>query len=307
MVNKEALHGYLQDINVMPFNLKAEIIANQLFERGVSVDNLIVHLNSAFNRPFRRDIEKAQVGIEEESDLLTLYLSRNGIYDLLPEGLIHERSEGNGRENIQQLIHLHQKQKREEKEARKFFKPFENELFAISVKIEQQEMALLKNQDHQFQNFLIKFWDVNPNLTESQKLFLLKIAPLAHSIKGNLTHICKVLQVFLGKLVSYSKEMICIKSKERKEGKGLILGRNFIAGNATEELPMLRFQVEGLEEHEIVDYLKGGSIYEFIEEFLEYLLPVEYEFEINCKTDQKSSPNGFGVLGYSAVLNSRIK
>ncbi|MRT94771.1 hypothetical protein [Ancylomarina sp. 16SWW S1-10-2] len=294
----------MQDINVMPFNLKAEIIANLLYDRGVSSENVMIHFNSAFNRPFRRDVEKVQLGIDEERDQLTLFLSRNGIYDLLPEGLIHERNEGSGRDDIQRLIHLHQKQKREEKEARKFFKPFENELFGMSVRIEQQEVALLKNQDHQFQNFLVRFWDINSGLSESQKQFLLKIAPLAYSLKGNIAKICKVLQVFLGKTVKHNRKLICIKSENREQERGIILGRNFIAGNATEELPMIQFQIEGVEEDEIVDYLKGGSIYKFIEEFLEYLLPVEYELEINCKTDKESLPNGFGVLGYSAVLNS---
>lgn len=303
MLNEESLRECVQDINVMPFNLKAEAIANLLFDRGVSSENLMIHLNSAFNRPFRRDVEKAKLGRDDESGQLTLLLSRNGIYDLLPEGLVHERSVGNGREDIQYLIHLHQKQKREEKEARGFFKPFENELFRILVKIEQQEVALLKNQDHQFQNFLVQFWDIDRELTESQKQFLLKIAPMAYSIKGNIDKICKVLQDFLGKSVSYTRDLICLKCDSSDRSKEIILGRNFVVGNATEELPVINFQIDGVEENEIKDYLVGGSIYKFIEEFLEYLLPAEYESKINCKTDQDVSPVGFGVLGYSSVLN----
>ncbi len=304
MENEKTLGDFVKDINVMPFNLKAEIIANLLFDRGVSSENLLIHLNSAFNRPFRRDIEKAQLGMKEESDQLSLFLSRNGIYDLLPEGIIHERIEGKGKENIQQLIQIHQKQKKEEKEARSFFKPFENELFRVLVKIEQQEVGLLKNQDHQFQNFLIRFWDIDPDITEGQKQFLLKLAPLAYSLKGNIAKMCKVLQVFLEKSVSYNRELICIRSDDREVNKEIILGRNFIVGNSTEELPMIKFQIDGIEDDEVKDYLKGGSMHKFIVEFLEYLLPAEYEFEIKCKTDLEYATTGYGVLGYSSVLNS---
>ncbi|MDM8162079.1 hypothetical protein QUH73_19835 [Labilibaculum sp. K2S] len=304
MLNENTLSGCMQDINGLPFNLKAEIVANLLFDSGVSPENLMIQMNSAFNRPFRRDVEKARLGMNEERGQVNLLLSRNGIYDLLPEGVIHERNEGSGKESVQQLIQLHQKQKREEREARSFFKPFENELFRILVKIEQQEVSLLKNQDHQFQSFLVGFWDIHRGLEECQKQFLLKLAPLAYSLKGNLRKICKVLQVFLNKSVSYKKSLICIKSQEKKRGNEITLGRNFIVGDTTEELPMVRFLIEGVVEKEIKDYLEGGSIHKFILEIMEYLLPVEYEFDFKCKTDQEFSSPGFGVLGYSSVLSS---
>ncbi|WP_320020315.1 hypothetical protein [Labilibaculum manganireducens] len=304
MLNENTLSGCMQDINGLPFNLKAEIVTNLLFDRGLLPENLMIQMNSAFNRPFRRDVEKARLGMNEEQGLVNLLLSRNGIYDLLPEGVIHERNEGSGRESVQRLIQLHQKQKREEREARNFFKPFENELFRVLVKIEQQEVSLLKNQDHQFQSFLVRFWDIHGELEECQKQFLLKLAPLAYSLKGNLGKICKVLQLFLNKSVSYEKSLICIKSQEKKRDNEIILGRNFIVGNTTEELPMVRFLIEGVAEKEIKDYLEGGSIHKFIVEIMEYLLPVEYEFDFKCKTDQEFSPDGFGVLGYSSVLSS---
>ncbi|PKQ62878.1 hypothetical protein BZG02_11840 [Labilibaculum filiforme] len=304
MLNENTLSGCIQDINGLPFNLKAEIITNLLLDRGMPSENLMIQMNSAFNRPFRRDVEKAQLGMNEEKGRVNLLLSRNGIYDLLPEGVIHERNEGNTREGVQQLIQIHQKQKREEREARIFFKPFENELFRILVKIEQQEVSLLKNQDHQFQSFLVRFWDINPKLEECQKQFLLKLAPLAYSLKGNLDKICKVLQVFLGKSVTYKKSLVCIKCQEKKRGSEIILGRNFIVGDTTEELPMVRFQIEGVEEKDVKDYLEGGSIYKFILEIMEYLLPVEYEFDFKCKTKQEFSHVGFGILGYSSVLSS---
>ncbi|MFA9371100.1 MAG: hypothetical protein ACERIH_05275 [Labilibaculum antarcticum] len=304
MLNEKTLRKRINDLKAMPFNLKAEIIASQLYDRGVTSENLTIHMNSSFNRPFRRDVEKAQLGIDDEWDQVTLLLSRNGIYDLLPEGVVHESNQGNGKENIQQLIQHHQKQKREEKEARLFFKPFENELFAILVRIERQEADLLKNQDRQFQSFLIRFWDINQDLTDSQKQFLLKVAPLAYSVKGNIAKICKILQVFLSKPVSYKRVYSCVISNILQKNKEIILGHNFIVGNSTEELPSIQFQVEGVKENEVKDYLKGGFIHKFIMEFLEYLLPAEYELEVICKTNRSYTPIGFGVLGYSSVLNS---
>jgi hypothetical protein len=304
MKSENRLQGYMENLNRMPFNAKAEIIVSQLLERGLSSEKILIHLNGAFNRPFRRDIESAQLGIGDEQDQINLFLSRNGIYDLLPEGISHQRTTGKGKENIQQLIQIFQKQKREEKEARRFFKPFENELFAISVKLEQQEAALLKNQDNQFQEFLLRFWDVDLKLSKCQKEFLLKIAPLAYSIKGNIAKICKLLQVFLDKPVSYEKRLIPVTVEPIKKQKDFILGHNFIVGNITEELPVIRFEIDDLEENCVKDYLKGAPIYNFINEFLEYLLPLEYELEITCKTNMNHLCHGFGVLGYSSVLKS---
>lgn len=304
MKSENSLQKYIEDLNRMPFNLKAETVVSQLFERGFSSENLQIDLNGAFNRPFRRDIERAQLGTGDEQDQMHLFLSRNGIYDMLPEGIIHQRNAGNGKENIQQLIQIFQKQKKEEKEARRFFKPFENELFAISVKLEQQEAALLKNQDNRFQEFLLRFWDIDMKLSKCQKEFLLKIAPLAYSVKGNLTLICKLLQAFLGKPVSFEKRLLTITAEPNRKRKNFILGHNFIVGNSTEELPAIRFQIDNLEESRVKDYLKGAPVYNFINEFLEYLLPLEYELEITCKTDTNDLCKGFGVLGYSSVLKS---
>ena len=291
-------------INTMPFNLKAEIVAVLLQDRGVPPEQMSVYYNSAFNRPFRRDIEKALVGVEEESMDLDLYLSRNGIFDLLPEGVIYEKNAPEGVETIQKLIQIHQKQKREEKEARLFFRPFENELFNLLVSLERQESSLLKSQNRQFQEFLVDFWNIKPDLSGSQKHFLLKVAPLSYSTKGNLDKICKVLQVYLKKPVVFKKDTTesIVYDKERKGE--LVLGRNFISGNRTENFPLVKFVIENVAECEVPEYLKGGAIYKFIEEFLEYLLPLEYELEISFKTNTELASTNFGTLGYSSVLCS---
>lgn len=145
---------------------------------------------------------------------------------------------------------------------------------------------------------------IKHDLTESQKQFLLKVAPLACSVKGNITKICKILQEFLAKPVSYKRQYSRVVCNIREKNKEIILGRNFIVGNSTEEFPLIQFHVEGVEENEIKDYLEGGSVYKFIMEFLEYLLPVEYELEVICKMNRSLLTKGFGVLGYSSVLNS---
>ncbi|WP_449398038.1 hypothetical protein [Chryseobacterium wanjuense] len=94
------------------------------------------------DRAYLKDIKSISsnyLGFDEE--VFTIETYREGIYDYLPEGLFHPPSLGASRKNVESVVREIRKQKRVEEDARKFFRPFELEIFFTEIG------ALLKEFD----------------------------------------------------------------------------------------------------------------------------------------------------------------
>lgn len=73
-------------------DLREEVVVADLIESGQHPDTVIVHLLGAFKRKFSRDIERIETSDEWQNrqEQLLLFLNRNGLYDHLPQGLMHQ-------------------------------------------------------------------------------------------------------------------------------------------------------------------------------------------------------------------------
>ncbi|MCH5720992.1 hypothetical protein [Niabella hibiscisoli] len=116
----------------------AEAVFASLEEAGHGASDIKAFNKGGFKKGFSNDVE--QVLIEESGNRVSfeMALNRDGIYDLLPEGLFHQ-SKGNTRVNsVQDAVEEHKQFKEEEKLARKFFTPLEQLLFCLEPGPRQQ-------------------------------------------------------------------------------------------------------------------------------------------------------------------------
>ena len=122
-------------------DLKVEIVAADILESGLDPAELIVVPDGSFTRSYSRDISYAEVAKSANGQkTLAIHVTRDGIYDCLPEAVFHRQS-SEPLTSGHDMAKLSKKQKMEEKEARLFFLPFENEIFTLRTQIEMEEIG----------------------------------------------------------------------------------------------------------------------------------------------------------------------
>ena len=78
-------------LNQLPYDIRVEVIAADLIDNGLDREHLIMKPLSLFKRRFAKDIHQAKT-IENNTSADDLYIevTRDGIYDILPEGFFHQ-------------------------------------------------------------------------------------------------------------------------------------------------------------------------------------------------------------------------
>ena len=124
------------------FDLKTELILEALFENNIIDDfNVVIKPNGLFYRKFSKD--RMNISLDSNnSDVLNIDISRDGFYDVLPESFSHNFRQSGSTTNPVEEFKI---RKKEEKEARHFFNPIENELFRFRHAIEKNESNFFLN------------------------------------------------------------------------------------------------------------------------------------------------------------------
>ncbi|OAB78747.1 hypothetical protein [Cochleicola gelatinilyticus] len=271
-------------------NLKAEIIVAELQEKTqLSIEDVLINNNSTFNRPYRRDIIGIE-NIDNESRKLRLNLSRNGLYDLLPEGLFHSESLNKKATSFAGKRKLYKDQ---EKEARSLFSPIENELFFQRLQIEKNERSLLNDFYTLKEDFLINFWKIDKNIPREYLLKLVKLLPYSYQIAGDLelTKLC--LERILNEKVVFKKTYENIFEKEERfKTESPNLGVNMILHSEQTEVlqPVIEAEIGPIDNEKIPAYIEKNGVLKFIEIFYDFFIPLEFKVKTSFKAINK---NGF--------------
>lgn len=298
------LENVFEELKSVYHNLKAEVIVAEIQNNSkLSLDNIIVRSQSAFKRSHRRDI--LNIG-NIEDDVLNINLSRNGLYDHLPEGLFHKTHTDKTKKTYSELRKTF---KQEEKEARHFFLPLENEFFNQKLNIEGKEQELLNNFLNLDDDFLISFWKIDKSIPKKYLLKLLRLLPYSYKIAGNLelTKLC--LEKILNKKVIIRK-----KNRLKKINKtGLneveqILGTSFTLHNEYDTVlfPTLEIEIILEDDNQVQEYIKKDGILKFVNIFYDYFLPVEVDtitkFKVNLKGELSLNQEQQPLMGITTRI-----
>ena len=276
----EALEKIFTELIAVYENLKAEVLIAEIQENSnIKAEDFVISNKSTFSRSYRRDIINVDSFINKNK--LTLNLSRNGLYDTLPEGLFHIQSVN---EDAKSYSAQRKTVKQEEQDARLFFAPLENEFFNQRRRIESNERKMLDDFYNLNDDFLLNFWKVDLDIPENYVLELIKLLPHSHKIVGDfeLTRLC--LQKVLNEKVSFKKNYKNQINAENggKNNKGDIgyqLGVDTVLNDRANELlnPVLDVTIVPVSENNINKYLKKDEVLDFINTFYDYFIPMEIE------------------------------
>jgi type VI secretion system protein ImpH len=154
-------------------------------------------------RSYRKDINLFKKSKGERFTKIDIEVNRQGIYDYLPEGLFHQpfnpkSGEASSTNNIEEI----KRQRQNEKLARTFFLPIENEIFAQRIAITKLENDLFLNNSESRNKYidLIKHWRLSNIFNNYQIVEIIRFFPLLHFYRNNI----KYIETCLIKMLKYN-------------------------------------------------------------------------------------------------------
>jgi hypothetical protein len=317
-ISMKDLENLIEMINSYPSDIKAEVLMADLIQEGFSPSDFLIFFDSSFRRGYSNDILKAgKYPLNNAKETLAVYLARDGLYDLLPEGMFHTTPDaaltsGKG------MASDSRKESKIEEDTRKFFLPFENEFFYQRIQLEIQERSILqKLNDNTLEDFFLNFWKIDRTLPKEMIIKLCAMLPFVREITGDFKMTASCLGAILEEEVTHtihysSKPDIDVTGKEREAGNSLgkaNLGVNMISGgHFTENCKLIRFSIGPLKKTGIEPYLSNGEIARFIDCFCNYFIPVEMdaEFDVTLQKELQEfvlgSDEAGSVMGYSTII-----
>lgn len=285
-MNKSELQQVYQELQNTFLNLKAEVLVSEIEENtSLSQDSIVISNQSTFNRSYRRDVKDVKlIEFQKSEVLLQLNLSRNSIYDLLPEGVFHNATSKRG--NIA-YASFRKQQKKEADDARLMLSPIENELFRQRVEIEKKGKAIVRGFSNLQDDFLINFWKIDKSVPKAYAIKLIRLLPYAHQISGNLKLTFLSLKKILGvdvhfKKIFNTKEVTINTQTEQRLGIDFVLHQETL----TIQQPVLIVDIYPSRKSEVANFLKEEGILHFVSVFYKFFIPLEYKIETNVEIKQ---------------------
>lgn len=289
---------------------KMEVLLAELrrLEPALSLDSCLLSSQGLAKRGYSKDILAAEPDKSNNSDyLLRLSLSREGLYDMLPEFLFHPPQITEGWQNVESMVAESKKLQEEELAARSFFLPFEQVFLQQRVEIEEMEQTYMTGFLSAPQKAIMDtFWPDIQSVADEYKTLMFYMLPLAHRISGHLTLMAQCFETLLLDKVNIEYHLPQQTGFDAALSPALgdsTLGVNAILGSDTyEEVPTATVHIGPVKLANIPDYIHGGK--------KAVLLPVLYDFffpmEIEVTTDITLTPGDAGFCLDESVSTSRL-
>lgn len=310
----ERLTGLARHITSLKYDIRAEVIVNDLLKNGDITDGeYVIYKEGQFARAYRFDVLEADV-VDYDFDatqILELSLSRDSIYDMLPENMVHNIRNDVPEKDVDLMIREHRIQKKQQKGARTFFQPFENEMFTYGVAIEEFERKFLSDLNGALVGDLFyDFWGISKDFPELLISKFIRVLPFAYKIVGDIPLACEILADLLDESIVVNNKT---HQKYTDKDESILLGDSrlgldFITGNSYDDYSHhFNIQIGPLKNSNFVDYIHDGKKKKFLDLFYEYFFPIEVEIETLILLPEEKQNFEFtdhesSVLGY----NTRI-
>jgi type VI secretion system protein ImpH len=303
------------DTDFKAATIAAEIIENEI----VSISDLVILPKGPKKRAYSKEIAEVAVSTSDVTSrqIINIAVNRDGLYDMLPEGLFHKPPASSVMITEEDMIKDIKARRIEEKQTRNFFAPFDAELNNLKTIVELYENRLdKKNEYDDLINIFLKEWQEFSCFTNKQMLILMHVLPVIHEQRNNLGFISKVLNMMFKVPVKLVYKLIPQQQKDRQAPNagtslgGGKLGVNFIAGYITEPKERLMIHIGPLSAAQMMKLLPGSPAATAIDVLLSYFLPLQTDVKFNLLADQSSQKLVIGgeqansTLGYTTYLGN---
>ncbi|MGB3852131.1 MAG: type VI secretion system baseplate subunit TssG [Tunicatimonas sp.] len=296
-------------------NLTLERFVNELLATtDADVWPVLVCPQGSFSRSYRDDIVAVMPPVGS-SEALRVNVAREGLYDMLPEGVFHDtRPRGAGIDTEAAVQEVEQNQ-REEREARHFFLPLEQEFYRQKIAIEHQEHAFHQpaRPSSEAGGLLRKLWQIPTDLPTAQQQGFLYLAPHLHRLAGRLPDVQRCLSLLLPVPVrlttAYPTSPVAVDGDVTALGEAT-LGLDAVLGDTLDDpWPYWQLTLGPVPGKLLLQFLEGGALHRFISWLAGYLLPagVDYHTDIEVAAEDQAfcleeDTSFMGRLGHTTYL-----
>lgn len=302
--------------NKLQTDFKAEAVAVNLLKYQRAVSNIFIERIGINDRAYLKDIKSissSYLGFDEE--VFTIETYREGIYDYLPEGLFHPPSLGASRKNVDSVVREIRKQKKVEEDARKFFRPFELEVFftEISSLLKESEFDISSSTDTLLDT-VSELWPLIKLLDKQNAYIFIYILPFFHQIRGDKKWFERCMTAFLQVPVEVTFAPNIIDRIERNDDSMLLgnskLGVTYIpSGRHMDGQRNWIVNIGPIPYTEMKKYISGSPFRNILQALYDYFLPVTVDVEENFITEKEEysfsledDERNASRLGYSTFL-----
>ncbi len=122
-------------------DIKAEVIGAALVENGTRIDDIVIKPVGISQRNVRKDVVDIynKDGGADNGEYLFFDVSREGLYDTIPQGVFHQPKITGKKRNTEDLIDEMKLFKKQEDAARLFFLALEKEYGRVNLSGELEE------------------------------------------------------------------------------------------------------------------------------------------------------------------------
>jgi hypothetical protein len=288
-------------------HLKVEALCAELLRNGLSFENIVLSFAGSFKKRFRKDIDAIKVLQDDNGkDILEIQVNRDSIYDLLPEGVFHQPIARNKNASLGDIVADFRRLKEEEKNARKFFRPFENEFARYVTFVEEQERNFAADiLSGNISGSFSEFWGLPKGLPNEASAMLAKLLPWAYIIKGDLKLTAKALQIILNKEIDGVEKNINAQEAQNNDFQlnDVLLGVDMVTGNCFEEPSVCwMFTINDILANEMEQFTDLKPFGKLLKLFVEIFVPIEIDVIFEYKTEQFAADISEKILGYGFTL-----
>lgn len=279
-------------------DFRFEVIAAALVERGYDPEQIRVVREGMERRGISKDVEKVfqRYSPEELMDYLYINVNREGLYDMLPEGVFHKptykRTYKDQQTDVEKALDEIKIHREQEFFARRFFHIFEEASDRMLTDAYLYEARYDRKISHtEFVDLFFPYWPVLKELEHKQAVFFMHIIPILHKIRVDFKAVEEALSFILDAPIRILQTKLAAKKAARhyesRLGKSS-LGVDFVLGDTFDDGENdLKLIVGPISADRMRDFLETAKGYRILEElcslFFSINLTVVKEFIIDPK------------------------
>jgi type VI secretion system protein ImpH len=291
-------------LNDLDTDFKATVKVAELFENGdFERDQVTILPVGARQSAYAKDINGFSSYYSEGmmKDCFIVEVNREGLYDMLPEGLFHVTPMRSSSLSDLEMMADVQLRRNEERDARKFFMPFEAELNYMRTLLEWYENRLDKKTSYNDLSLIFGAeWKEFEYLDNDQRIIWMHLLPVIQQKRNDTCFLSELLSVLFNIPVrvilnpSAITAMPIDESMQFKMGRGAlgietVIGADFLSGR--EEVYIHIGPAEGVK---LIRFLPGTPYAHLIDTVVSYLMPVETAIKVELLSKPE---NKIGALG----------
>lgn len=289
----QANHLFSEKVSM---DVKAEVVAAELIDHDLAeLDKTLILMLGASKRSYRKDVDSHELDEElfHHDAFYVIKTHKEGFYDMLPEGLFHQAAPGKNVTTEKEILDYIRRHREEEKNARKFFLPFESSIQQLRIHLALFESRLSKGSRHaELVDIFSNHWSIFQHFNARQSNIFIRILPLIHELRDNYTIIAKIFELVFEVPVKIS---LVHQPPIKLENAGFpTLSQCKLGINMTTHCHNLDIgedellvEIGPMSNHRLKGFMPGGKEQKILTGLCDYLLPVHLETRVDLQLSQQ--------------------